>query len=85
LFGGQPRGIGGDAIRGASIAQIGLFSSVVKKRGYATKLVGVGGISQADHVRQYLAAGAEAVHLATSVMLNPAVAIKIRQQFSLQR
>jgi dihydroorotate dehydrogenase len=85
LFGGQPRGIGGDAIRAASIAQVGLFSSLAKQRGYSTKIIGVGGISQADHVRQYLASGAEAVHLATSVMLQPTVAIKIRQQLGRPR
>lgn len=85
LFGGQPRGIGGDAIRDASIGQVRLFSSVINEHGCSTRLIGVGGISQADHVQQYLSAGAEAVHLATSVMLNPAIAINLREQFRQRR
>ena len=81
LFDGESRGIGGAAIRAASIAQVGRFNSAVKSRGFSTKIIGVGGISNAQHVRAYLNGGAEAVQLATSAMLNPLVGCQIRSEF----
>jgi dihydroorotate dehydrogenase (NAD+) catalytic subunit len=77
MFAGQPRGIGGESIRSASVAQVRRFTDLARQRGYATKIIGVGGISSAVHVEQYLAAGAEAVQLATAPMINPLVAIEI--------
>ncbi len=77
MFGGQPRGVGGESIRAASVAQVRRFADLARQRGYTTKIIGVGGISSAAHVEQYLAAGAEAVQLATSPMINPLVAIEI--------
>jgi dihydroorotate dehydrogenase len=77
LFDGQPRGIGGDCIGDASIAQVRRFADTARKNGRTTKIIGCGGISTADHVRQYLDAGAEAVQLATSAMLDPLVGIQI--------
>jgi dihydroorotate dehydrogenase (NAD+) catalytic subunit len=79
LFDGQPRGIGGEAIRPASAAQVQRFADAAKQRQYATQIIGVGGITEASHVREYLTAGAQAVQLATSAMLDPLVAVKIRQ------
>jgi dihydroorotate dehydrogenase len=81
LFGGQPRGIGGEAIREASNAQVARFARIVRQKNFATRIIGVGGIYTAEHVRQYLAAGAEAVHLATAVMLDPLVGLRIRTSF----
>ena len=78
LFHGETRGIGGAAIRNASIAQIRRFSSVLSARGLATKVIGVGGISNSSHVREYLEAGSEAVQLATSAMIDPHVGCQIR-------
>jgi dihydroorotate dehydrogenase (NAD+) catalytic subunit len=77
MFAGQPRGIGGDSIRAASVEQVRRFADLARQRGYKTKIIGVGGISSAAHVEQYLAAGAEAVQLATAPMINPLVAIEI--------
>jgi len=77
LFGGQARGIGGDAIRAASIDQVRRFATLIGQRGYGMKLIGVGGISAAEHVKQYLDAGAEAVHLATGIMIDPLVGGRI--------
>jgi dihydroorotate dehydrogenase (NAD+) catalytic subunit len=78
LFDGQPRGIGGDAIRTASAGQVRRFAKLVRQRGLATKIIGVGGVFTADHVREYLEAGAESVHLATAIMVDPLVGIAIR-------
>jgi dihydroorotate dehydrogenase len=78
IFNGQPRGIGGDAIRVTSVEQVRLFAKLVHERGYSTKITGVGGISTSAQMRDYLAAGAESVQLASAVMVDPLVGIKIR-------
>ncbi|MGB7344484.1 MAG: hypothetical protein WBD20_09745 [Pirellulaceae bacterium] len=80
MFDGQPRGICGDAIRESSVSQVALFSAVIGDAGWSTQLIGVGGIHRAAHVGCYLSAGATACQLATSAMLDPAVAISIRQE-----
>ncbi len=77
LFGGQPRGIGGEAIRDASIEQVRTFSQFVRSRGLAMKIIGVGGVSSAIHVRQYLDAGAEGIQIATAAMIDPLVGGRI--------
>ncbi|MBL8828718.1 MAG: hypothetical protein JNM18_17195 [Planctomycetaceae bacterium] len=82
LFGGQRRGICGRGIREASIAQTALMHELIRRRGYKLRLIGVGGAFDATDVRRYLAAGAEAVHLATAVMIEPDVAIGIRRAWS---
>jgi len=81
LFNGEPRGICGDATREASVRQTRRMAKLVASHGHRTRLIGVGGVSEVKHVRQYLDAGAEAVHLATAAMLDPAVGLKIRQQW----
>ncbi|MEX0717663.1 MAG: hypothetical protein WD066_13805 [Planctomycetaceae bacterium] len=78
LFDGERRGICGDATRAASIAQTRLFAERARAHGHSIRLIGVGGASTAEHVRDYLAAGAEAVHLATAAMVDPGVALRIR-------
>jgi dihydroorotate dehydrogenase (NAD+) catalytic subunit len=80
LFGGQPRGIGGEAIRAASTDQVRLFSRLIRERRLPTKLIGVGGIFNAQHVREYLDAGAEGVQLATAAMLDPLIGCRIRAE-----
>jgi dihydroorotate dehydrogenase len=79
LFSGQARGIGGDNIRAASIDQVRVFANLVRERGYSTKIIGVGGISSAAHVQDYLSAGAESVQLATALMLDPLTGPTIRR------
>jgi dihydroorotate dehydrogenase (NAD+) catalytic subunit len=80
LFEGQRRGICGDATRAASLRQTAEFAGLRDRLGLkGLSLVGVGGASTAEHVRQYLNAGAEGVHLATAVMLDPGVGLAIRR------
>jgi len=57
-----------------------MFSELVESRGLSLKLIGVGGASTADHVRAYLDAGAESVHIATAAMVDPLVACRIREE-----
>ena len=81
LFDGQCRGICGDATRTASTEQIRLFAEIRDQRGWNVSLIGVGGAGTVQHVRDYLAAGAEAVHIATAAMVDPTVAVKIRRDW----
>lgn len=82
LFDGQPRGIGGDAIRTASVSQVRLFSRLIRERHLPLKVIGVGGIFTAEHVLAYLDAGAESVQLATAAMLDPLVGCQIRRDLA---
>lgn len=82
LFGGQSRGIGGPSIRAASLEQVRRFARLIKSQGLSTRIIGCGGISTAAHVREYVAAGAECVQLATAVMVDPLVGCTIRREFS---
>lgn len=79
LFDGQRRGIAGESIREAAVEQVRLFARVIRQHAPALRLVGVGGISCAAHVRAQLDAGAHAVQLATAAMLDPQVGIHIRR------
>jgi dihydroorotate dehydrogenase len=78
LFEGQKRGIAGEAIREAALDQIRLFAGVIRRTGLPLRLIGVGGIATADHVRTHLEAGCEAIQLATAAMLDPGLGLKLR-------
>lgn len=82
LFDGHARGICGDATRNASISQIALFRQILRSSQHGLDLIGVGGISNADHVQQYLAAGASSVAIATAAMINPTVGLTIRERLA---
>ena len=81
LFEGNSRGICGDAIRVASIQQVAMFRDLIRERNNALSLIGVGGISDRNHVQSYLDAGAECVGIATAAMCDPGVALSIRDQW----
>lgn len=82
MFDQQQRGICGDAIRESSINQVERFSNVISRCQSSLRVIGVGGIRSADHVRSYLEAGAVACHLATAVMTDPTVGIEIRKNMT---
>jgi dihydroorotate dehydrogenase len=82
MFGGQKRGICGRATFEASVAQTRMVHQVLQQRGWPLQLIGVGGARDGNDVRQYLAAGSHAVHLATAAMVAPDVALRIREQWS---
>jgi dihydroorotate dehydrogenase (NAD+) catalytic subunit len=82
MFDGQKRGICGDATRAASLRQTELFSRLIANRGLNLALVGVGGASTAEHVRAYLNAGAEQVHIASAAMTDPGTALAIKQTWA---
>lgn len=81
LFEGQPRGIGGFAIRDASVSQIRRFRRIAGDLGEALVLVGVGGASTSVDVQNYLSAGVNAVHVATAAMEEPRTALQIAEEW----
>ena len=81
LFDGQRRGICGDATRQASLRQTALFTEQATTRNMDVCLIGVGGAGAAEHVRDYLLAGAGAVQLATAAMVDPGVGLRIRRDW----
>lgn len=82
LFDGLRRGIGGAAIEQRCLEEIRMLSAIVKKHEAKIQLIGVGGVSTAAHFRKRIDAGAHHVQLATAAMLDPNVAIKIRQELA---
>jgi dihydroorotate dehydrogenase len=82
LFGGQRRGICGEGIREASLAQTAMLCELIEAEKLGLEVIGVGGVRTADDVRRYLAAGAQQVQLATSAMIDPQVGVKIRGEWS---
>lgn len=82
LFGGEKRGICGEATRQASLNQAAMFARLIASRNEKIRVIGVGGAATAQDVKAYLDAGAEAVHIATAAMLDPAVGLKIREEMA---
>lgn len=82
LFDGERRGICGAATFEASLQQTRLFCDLIQRKGLPLRVIGVGGIRTAEHVRAYLQAGAEAVQIATAAMVDPLVGVTIRQQLA---
>lgn len=79
-FQGELRGIGGEAIRDSSVAQVQQFAYAIQRKGLTLSLVGVGGIARLEHVQDYLRAGAESVQIATAAMLDPGLGLALQQQ-----
>jgi dihydroorotate dehydrogenase len=79
MFAGERRGIAGAAIREACLDQVQLFARLIGARRSPLRLVGVGGISTAGHVGDFLSGGAHAVQLATAAMRDPRVGLTIRR------
>jgi len=82
LFDGNIRGIGGECVRDRCQAEAAMLASLMQTHAPDLKLVGVGGLGDADSVKQRLAAGAHHVQIATAAMLDPLVGIKIRRQLT---
>ena len=84
LFNGQQRGICGKAILNSSVEQVRRIRTVIDEGNLPLEVIGVGGIETAQHVKLYLDAGASSVQLATAVMIDPLVGVKIRKEFQHQ-
>lgn len=58
-----------------------MLRDLIDRQALGMQVVGVGGISHAEHVRAYLAAGATHVQLATAVMREPEIGLRLREQW----
>jgi dihydroorotate dehydrogenase len=81
LFDGERRGICGKATLAASLEQTRMVSEITRDGGMELELIGVGGASCLQDIQSYLAAGAHAVHIATAAMIDPGLALEIREQW----
>ncbi|QDU13508.1 Dihydroorotate dehydrogenase B (NAD(+)), catalytic subunit [Gimesia maris] len=85
LFSGEQRGICGAATRQASLNQLRLFTELIAELPAdqpRPDLISCGGIGSACDVRAFLAAGANATHLATAAMCDPLIACQIRKELA---
>ncbi|MBL8177512.1 MAG: hypothetical protein JNK48_22740 [Bryobacterales bacterium] len=80
LFGGLRRGIGGRAIAARCLEETALLRRVLDAQGSPMDLISVGGVATAQDVRDRLHAGATHVQIATAAMIDPMVAIRIREE-----
>ncbi len=80
MFDGHARGVCGQATLAASVAQTRMFRSAVNAAKLTLDLIGVGGISSAMDVQEYLLAGATSVGIATAAMTDPQIALRIRNK-----
>ncbi|WP_298869199.1 hypothetical protein [uncultured Gimesia sp.] len=88
MFGGEQRGICGKATKQASLKQLKIFAQYIQEQPNKTALpdlISCGGISSAIDVKEFLAAGAQATHLATAAMCNPQIASQIRKELAEQK
>ena len=80
LFGGARRGIGGRLIAERCLAELRMLRAIVRDMSSQLQVISVGGVSTAGDVVERLEAGAHHVQLATAAMLNPDIAITLRQE-----
>lgn len=79
LFDGLRRGIGGAVITARCLEETAMLRQVLDDCGSAMELISVGGVHSAQDVRDRLRAGATHVQIATAAMLDPMIAVRIRQ------
>ena len=80
LFDGQPRGIAGRAIHEAGLRQVARFRRHIERSEHSLQVIGCGGANDRAAVQRFLDSGADCVQLATALMLEPDVALQMRQQ-----
>ncbi len=85
LFDGQRRGIAGVAIHDAAVRQVEQFRILIGRAGSNLQLIGCGGARDVTSVQRFLNAGANCVQMATAVMLQPDIALRMRQQAATRR
>lgn len=81
-FDGDKRGIAGELIADSVRQQVETFLDIKKEDQYSMEIIAVGGITRTDQVLDYLNRGVHAVHVATAAMLNPTLALEVKQGLS---
>ncbi|WP_185994813.1 beta/alpha barrel domain-containing protein [Nocardioides campestrisoli] len=74
LADGRPAGLSGPAVRPVALRCVRDVAQVLPR----TPVVGAGGVTEAGHVRSYLAAGAVAVQVGTAMLADPTTYTRIR-------
>jgi dihydroorotate dehydrogenase (NAD+) catalytic subunit len=64
-------GFGGGGVSGAGLLPVGVLATWKVSRAVSVPVMGVGGVSSAEHVLQYLLAGASLVGIGTAAMQDP--------------
>jgi dihydroorotate dehydrogenase (NAD+) catalytic subunit len=72
-------GVCGDAIRWAGLDMVSRLAKFRQEMELKFAIVGVGGISNSEHYRQFIGNGADAVMSATGAMWNPLLSIEIKK------
>lgn len=70
-------GFGSGGVSGSALLPVGVLASYRVSRAVAVPVIGVGGISTAEHVLQYVMAGASLVAIGTAAMRDPRLAVRI--------
>lgn len=73
-------GVSGNLIRPLALSFIEQLASINQKKHLELKLLGMGGITQAEHFNLFHDAGAEVALSATGMMWNPYLAIQYRER-----
>ena len=69
-------------IRDTSLKQVRMFADFIAADDLELQIIGVGGISSAEHVHSYIDRGAKSVQLATAAMQHPDIGVRIRAGLS---
>ncbi len=77
-------GVCGAAIRSCALTQATHLVELKKQYKYDFSIVGVGGIMNPDHIREYFQSGVDAVMSATGAMWNPLLAYRYWQETTSQ-
>ncbi|GIL67574.1 hypothetical protein Vafri_20941 [Volvox africanus] len=72
-------GVCGDPIRAAGLEFVTRARQIIAAEDLGLELVGVGGVTQANHVMEYLQAGADIVQTATGFMWRPNLGIDFQR------
>lgn len=64
-------GFGSGGVSGAGLLPVGVLATWKVRRAVTVPLLGIGGVSTADHVLQYVLAGASLVGIGTAAMQDP--------------
>lgn len=64
-------GFGGGGVSGAGLLPVGVLATWKVSRAVGVPVMGIGGVSRAEHVLQYLLAGASLVGIGTAAMQHP--------------
>lgn len=73
-------GICGAGIKWAGLDMVRRLKDIRRRKGYSYEIIGVGGVMNSDHYRDYREAGADSVMSATGAMWNPYLAQEIKEE-----